>query len=86
MQMPKQTSESNALLSAITQMTDSKAVDLRVRATTGEAPLINSYNAFLDKLSELMASISTGSNTLTEQSTKLSGAADKRRSRNHRRV
>ena len=74
-QMRKQTNESNALLSAITQMTESKTVDLRVRAS-GEAPLINSYNAFLDKLSDLLANISTGSNTLTEQSAKLSSVTD----------
>lgn len=73
--MRRQTDQSNALMSAITQMTDAKSVDLGVRAS-GEAPLIQSYNAFLEMLTELVAKISSGSKTLTEQSIKLSGVTD----------
>lgn len=66
-QMRKQSDESNALMTAITRMTEDDSVDLRQRAE-GSSDLIASYNAFLEKLSKLMGDIATGSQTLADQS------------------
>lgn len=66
-QMRKQSDQSNALMSAISRMTADASVDLRQRAE-GDSELVISYNAFLDKLAKLMGDISTGSQTLADQS------------------
>ena len=74
-QMRKQTDQSNALLTAINQMTKEQSVDLRVRAQ-GDTALVKSYNSFLEKLSVLLRDIGVSASTLNEQSKTLSNVTD----------
>jgi len=69
-QMRRQSDQSNALMSAINQMTASAAVDLKVRAQ-GSTELVITYNRFLDKMSKLLIDMGASSHSLTEQSLKL---------------
>jgi len=78
-QMRRQTDQSNALLTAINQMTKEQSVDLRIRAQ-GDTALVKSYNSFLEKLATLLRDIGGSATSLTEQSTRLSNVTDKMRS------
>lgn len=68
--MRRQTDQSNALMSAINQMTAEERVDLRVRAI-GHTDLVHSYNRFVDKLSKLLSDIGASSGSLDQLGTKL---------------
>ena len=75
-QMRRQTDQSNALLSAINQMTQESSVDLRVRAE-GDTGLVHTYNSFLDELTTLMRDLGSSATNLTEQSATLAVVTDK---------